>query len=413
MFDATTYHSELRGGVLPWLRQPGPFRPPLLGNMRCDVLIVGAGITGALAAEHLAKQGHDVCIIDRGQPGRGSTAASTAMLLWEIDLPLTRLADLYGFERAAQIYRLSFQAAAGLTNLIQNLHIACDFISRESLYISGASTTAAADENLPGEAQARVRAGLPAAYLDYPSLKREFGFERPGAILSPNSAEADPVKLSNALLDRAIAGGATLFDAEAAAYDFEGTTACISTAEGHVIEAKHVVLATGYVMPDFLQRDIHQVSASWAVATAPQDENALWPRRCLIWEASRPYLYARTTADNRILIGGEDEEDGTDTDERDGKIPAKARRIMEKMHSLWPAMQAEAESGWSGVFGVTQDGLPLIGRVPGWPNFYAAYGYGGNGITFSYIASRIIGGLIAGAPESEAARHFAIDRTNA
>ena len=32
--------------------------------------------------------------------------------------------------------------------------------------------------------------------------------------------------------------------------------------------------------------------------------------------------------------------------------------------------------------------LPLIGPVPGKNGIFAAYGYGGNGITFSYLAAR-------------------------
>jgi 2-polyprenyl-6-methoxyphenol hydroxylase-like FAD-dependent oxidoreductase len=51
-------------------------------------LIVGGGITGSLVAERLTRQGLDVVIVDREMPGRGSTAASTAMLLWEIDRSL-------------------------------------------------------------------------------------------------------------------------------------------------------------------------------------------------------------------------------------------------------------------------------------------------------------------------------------
>ena len=47
-------------------------------------------ITGSLVAERLTRQGLDVVIVDRELPGRGSTAASTSMLLWEIDRPLTR-----------------------------------------------------------------------------------------------------------------------------------------------------------------------------------------------------------------------------------------------------------------------------------------------------------------------------------
>ena len=46
-----------------------------------------------------------------------------------------------------------------------------------------------------------------------------------------------------------------------------------------------------------------------------------------------------------------------------------------------------------------KDGLPLIGEVPGYPRIHAAYGYGGNGITFSFLASRLIGAMIAGRRE--------------
>ena len=56
--------------------------------MKCDALIVGGGITGSLMAERLTRQGLDVIVIDRELPGKGSTAASTSMLLWEIDRSL-------------------------------------------------------------------------------------------------------------------------------------------------------------------------------------------------------------------------------------------------------------------------------------------------------------------------------------
>jgi siroheme synthase (precorrin-2 oxidase/ferrochelatase) len=87
-----TEQADLRGGRSPWFAGlEHVFRPPVSGDLRCDVLIVGCGITGALMAEQLTRQGLDVVIIDRELPGRGSTAASTSMLLWEIDRSLTEL----------------------------------------------------------------------------------------------------------------------------------------------------------------------------------------------------------------------------------------------------------------------------------------------------------------------------------
>ena len=85
----TTTHDDLRSGTGPWC--PGLQRPPgrpLERDMRCDVAIVGAGITGAFLAEHLSARGLEVVVIDREREGFGSTAASTAMLQWEIDLSL-------------------------------------------------------------------------------------------------------------------------------------------------------------------------------------------------------------------------------------------------------------------------------------------------------------------------------------
>jgi phosphoglycerate dehydrogenase-like enzyme len=80
-----TEQADLRGGRSPWFAKSGrPSRLEVGENLKCDALVVGAGITGSLVAERLTRQGLDVVIVDREFPGHGSTAASTSMLLWEI-----------------------------------------------------------------------------------------------------------------------------------------------------------------------------------------------------------------------------------------------------------------------------------------------------------------------------------------
>ena len=91
-------------------------------------------------------------------------------------------------------------------------------------------------------------------------------------------------------------------------------------------------------------------------------------------------------------------------------MPAKAKILLDKLHLLWPQAQPFAEYIWSGAFGTTVDGLPLIGPVPGQSRMFAAYGYGGNGITFSYLASRLIGRLLDGQRPRQL-DHFALDRS--
>jgi glycine/D-amino acid oxidase-like deaminating enzyme len=400
-----TEQADLRGGRSPWFAGKGrPSRLDISENLKCDALIVGAGITGSLVAERLTRQGLDVIIVDRELPGRGSTAVSTSMLLWEIDRPLRELSDVYGFERASRIYRASLEAVAGLHSLVGKLGIACDMREKNSLYLAASESNAALME----EHRWRTRAGLPGDFLDHGVLLDSFGIARAAAICSPGAADADPVQLADGTLAAAVMRGARLFEGEAIAFDSAGRSVNVQLANDREIEARSVVLATGYVMPDIVRSTVHEVSSSWAIATGPQPQN-IWNAGTLIWEDAKDYLYARTTRAGRIIIGGEDSTEIVEPEARDGLIPQKSHALAQRLAALWPLAKPDVEFRWAGTFSTTGDGLPMIGPVPGVSGVYAAYGYGGNGITFSYLAANLIGDLIAG--RTSALLHdFAIDR---
>lgn len=343
-------------------------------------------------------------IIDREIPGRGSTAASTSMLLWEIDRPLAALTEAYGFERAARAYCASFDAVSGLKALVVSLGITCELREKDSLYLAaGSSATSLLEEH-----QLRRRAGLPGEFLDHARLSDFFSILRAGALVSPGAADADPLQLSRGLLRVAAARGARLFDAEAIAFDASGRAVTVGLDNGREIQAKSVVLATGYVMPGIVRSDVHRVSSSWAMATGPQPQN-IWKDAALIWEDCEHYHYARTTPAGRIIIGGEDSDEIIEPDARDRLIPEKARVLAQKLAALWPQADTESQFRWAGTFDTTCDGLPLIGPVPGHKGLYAGYGYGGNGITFSFLAATLLGDLIAGST-SPLLDDFALER---
>ncbi|KQV63986.1 FAD-dependent oxidoreductase [Rhizobium sp. Root1220] len=399
-------HDRLMSGYSLWGH--GGVRPtyqPLAENIKVDALVVGGGITGALIGQNLSERGLSVVIVDREEPGLGSTAASTAMLQWEIDRTLTELEDFYGFERAVGIYRRSAASVAGLAKLIAAHRIPCCFRPRQSLLLTSNHEGA---RDLLTEVDLRQRAGLPSTYLEHCDLFTEFELDRDAAILSRGSAEADPLLLTWALLALATQQGARLLNASITRLDSEAGNVTAETDRSFVIEAKSVVLATGYTMPGIDIPKLHRTTSSWALATVPQDPATLWRDRALIWEDSHPYLYMRTTPDGRIVAGGEDD-DTVDPNARDEKLPEKIMTIREKMERLWPKADTRVANAWCGTFGETIDGLPLIGPVPSMPQVYAAYGYGGNGITFSYLASQMIGAMIGGVYR-EWFEDFALDR---
>jgi glycine/D-amino acid oxidase-like deaminating enzyme len=130
--------------------------------------------------------------------------------------------------------------------------------------------------------------------------------------------------------------------------------------------------------------------------------------RCLVWEHADPYFYIRSTSDNRILIGGEDIPE-SDPAVRDRQLRRKTVALLRKLHMLMPWLQVSSAFEWAGTFAVTDDGLPYIGSAPELPGCEFALGYGGNGITFGYIAAQIIRDNILGRPNPLRAI-FSLDR---
>ncbi len=167
------------------------------------------------------------------------------------------------------------------------------------------------------------------------------------------------------------------------------------TKDGRAFEARHVIFATGYETLKQIPRSSYRVISTWALATKPLAADELWPDRRIVWEASDPYLYLRTTPDNRIVAGGEDE-DFADEAARDRLIASKSKTILQKLRKLLPGRRLEIAHQWAGNFAETDDGLPIIAEPDGLRRCLAVLGAGGNGITFSVIAADIAAAWVRG-----------------
>ena len=128
---------DLKSGYPFWAVKNGLMRafPPLTSDLRCDVAVVGAGITGALIADELVSHGHDVVVVDQRDAGWGSTAASTALLQYEIDVHMTDLARHYGMANAALAYASCVDAIDLIGALARSVRDV-DFLPMRSLYLA-------------------------------------------------------------------------------------------------------------------------------------------------------------------------------------------------------------------------------------------------------------------------------------
>jgi glycine/D-amino acid oxidase-like deaminating enzyme len=397
-----TRKRNLREGDAVWARYAVPkiVGASLRRSLRTEVVVVGAGISGAMIAQSLTEEGKRPLILDRRRRALlGSTAASTALLQFELDTPLTKLSASIGRRKAEAVWIASRNAVNELRTRSHRLGITAHFKTRPSLYLAGNVLDA---HGLKKEVVQRQRVGLASEYLDRSSLRHHFGIDRAAAILNHGNAEANPVELAAGYLRRAINAGAR-FHAPHDVVDIQcnrrGTT--LLTQDGFQIHARHVIFCTGYELVKIVPPTRNRVLSTWAIATRRQPD-AVWPQKALIWEASEPYLYLRSTADGRVICGGEDEEFGN-ADERESLTPQKTKRIEQKLHRLLPQIDSRARISWSGSFGGSPDGMPTIGEIPGYPRCYTVMGYGGNGITFSMLATRLISAAILGKRLPEAA----------
>ena len=378
---------DLRTGTTYWqVVSPGvPAADRLTTDLTVDVLVVGGGVTGAIIAEAISRS-RRVAVVDRRGFAMGSTAASTALVEHEIDTPLIHLAQEIGQDNAARAWLRSRAALAALLEKTQALEIACDLRIASSIYLCG---NLLGPQDMEREYDARRAIGLDATLLFRAKIGQVFGIEREAALLTPDNMTVDPVRMASGFLEVARRRGATLLapvDVVAIARASQGLVA--ATDQGPHISARHIVLATGYELPSFVPRSSHRVISTYAIATGSQPDR-LWPGQVLVWEASDPYLYARTTSDGRVLCGGEDE-DFDNEEARDALIGRKATAIAEKLQGIFPMLDTTPELAWAGAFGSTETGLPLITEMPALPGCWLAVGFGGNGMTYAQIAAEII-----------------------
>jgi glycine/D-amino acid oxidase-like deaminating enzyme len=373
--------------------------PSLDHDIDCDVLVVGAGVTGALCAWQLVRAGLDTVVVDAREIGWGSTSASTALLMYDLDTSLVDLTRLLGRERAEEIYRAARLAVEQLCAMrfAQSPGRPLTVDRRPSLYLASRTSDA---KKLAAEHAARRAAGLEVELWDRATIASHFPFSRAAALWHEDAAQVDPYAFTHALLADGVRRGLRVFD-RSTVYSRRSTvngrrstsfriTARRRQGQLSTVDRRPLtVYATGYETERMLRQPAVRLHDTYAFASEPVAGLEQWYRRALVWETARPYLYLRTTDDHRVLVGGADDRH-TSPERRDRALAEKTEHLLRRARRLFPDLGLTPAFAWAGTFAESDDGMPYIGCHPRYPDSIFAACYGGNGTVFAMLASEIV-----------------------
>jgi glycine/D-amino acid oxidase-like deaminating enzyme/nitrite reductase/ring-hydroxylating ferredoxin subunit len=367
-----------------------PSFPPLEGDARASVCVVGAGIAGMMTAYLLLRAGRDVIVIDDGPIGGGETGRTTAHITASLDDRYSDIAKVHGDNGARTAASSHTAAIDRLESIAATEDLDCDFERVDGyLFLRERGRR----RELEKELQAARNAGLTDVELvERAPLEH---FDTGPALRFPRQAQFHPLKFLAGLTAAMVRDGARIYCGTHASSIEDGAPARVTTSEGHVISADSVVVATNTPVNDWLI--LHTKQAPYRTFVVGARIPAESVPTGLYWDTGWPYHYVRlyrggaSGGADLLIVGGCDHKTGQ-RDDAESRWAALERWTRERF-----PMIERVEYRWSGQVMEPVDYMGFIGRNPGPDeNIYVATGDSGNGITHGAIAGMLLSDMIMG-----------------
>jgi glycine/D-amino acid oxidase-like deaminating enzyme len=365
--------------------------PPLDGDRRVDVAVIGGGFTGLSAALHLADQGVSVAVLEAHEPGWGASGRNGGQVNPGLKHDPDQVVADFGADLGGRMVALSGDAPNIVFRLIQRHQIECDALQSGTLRAAFAARDAA---GIRASAAQCARRGMPVEVLDEAAMRQATGSDRyVCAMLDRRGGQVNPLGYARGLAQAAMQAGAGVYgDTPALSVQRSGAAWHVRTPTGTVRAAKLILATNGYTddLWPKLRRSIVPVFSAIA-ASEPLPDATIMPARSVLYEMGRVTVYYRLDSSNRLLMGGR-------SHQRDIADPRGLQYLIDYAVRLWPTLRgARWTHGWSGQVAVTSDHYPHVHEPD--QSVLVCLGYNGRGVAMStamgpQLARRVLGGEI-------------------
>ncbi|MCC7320308.1 MAG: FAD-binding oxidoreductase [Rubellimicrobium sp.] len=367
-----------------------PQRPPLRGEARADVAVLGAGFTGLWAAKVAAERGLRVVLLEAHRAGWGASGRNGGQVGTGYNRSQRELEARIGAGNARLVWDLAEESKAQLRDF-------CRDHAPEARYLPGVAH---------GDYDARERRH---SHAEADHLARVYGYDTieplgreamqalvrtgkyVGGTIDRGAGHVHPLRYALALARAAEAAGAVIHEGSEVIALEHGDRPALRTAQGRVV-AGHVILAGNGYLP-LIER---QVAArvmpinSFIAATEPLPDRwqEVLAEDVAVADSKFVVNYFRFSEDRRFLFGGR--EAYTLGFPRDIAGP-----LVRRMEALFPQLKGvRIDHVWGGSLGITMSRLPHVARVA--PNVLSGAGFSGHGVALAGIAGRVMAEAVAG-----------------
>ncbi len=352
------WYTTLMGAALP------P-QPPMKGDVKTDVLIVGAGAAGLAAALRLMDQGLDVTIIDRNICGGSSTGKSAGFLTPDSELELSQILRRYGPQGARDLWECAQWGCDRIVSAIREHGIKADLLKQDCLFLGeGRGGPKEIRDELDARRSMNYEVqGYTADQL--PSVIGATGYT--GAVRYKDTYGVNALRYAQGVKKVLLEHGVHVYEAT------EAVGLRDHTVRSHLgsVTADNIIFTADKLgrnlTEHFWNYYYAQTFLSISEPLQAHEVQAMFPEEPFqCWDSHFIYAYWRLTGDNRILLGGGSL--WTTYAKNDTWTSRIIDRVVERFRRHWPSLRGvHFRQFWMGRIDMTRDLMPTVLREPGSP----------------------------------------------